>query len=127
MEKVLNITARLEDKKRKEQVETYRHRFEAVQRVLQCAACRFKCAMCNRHMEPDDASNPPSPSTEEFTLCESCRSEFEAFKKMTEQESVKADLFWHNRQWLELWKCWIDYQRSINSFRNSFNLTKLTD
>ena len=127
MEKVLSITARLESKKRKEQVETYRERFEAIQRVLQCSACQFKCAMCNRHIEPDEESDASSPPEEEFNLCESCLSEFEAFKKMSGERSDKPDVFWHNREWLELWKCWMAYQRSINNFRNSFNFSKLTD
>ncbi|MBW1780302.1 MAG: hypothetical protein JRL30_06145 [Deltaproteobacteria bacterium] len=127
MEKVLNITARLKDKRRKEQVETYRDRFEAIQRVLQCTACHFKCAMCNRHIERTDPSNSPPPPLTEFSLCESCRSEFEAFKKMSQEGSDRQDVFWHNSEWIELWTCWLDYQRSIKKFRNSFDFDRLTD
>ena len=54
MEKVLNITARLEKKRQKEQVEAYRDKFEAMQRVLQCSACHFRCAMCGRHRKGAD-------------------------------------------------------------------------
>ena len=127
MEKVLNITARLQDKKRKEEVEAYRDRFEAVQRVLQCSACHYKCAMCNRHLERPDASNSmPSPPTE-FILCESCRTEFETFKKMSREGLDQPDVFWHNDEWIELWTCWINYQRSINKFRNSFDFNKIKD
>ena len=127
MEKVLNITARLEDKRRKEQVEAYRDKFEAVQRVLQCSACHFKCAMCNRHIEKSDPSNSPASPLPEFNLCESCRSEFEAFQKLSQEDQAEPDVFWHNSEWIELWRCWLDYQRSIEKFRNSFDLKKLTD
>lgn len=127
MEKVLNITARLENRKRKEQVEAYRDRFEAVQRVLQCSACQYKCAMCNRHIDRSDPSNPPPSSPTEVSLCESCRSEFEAFKKISQEGPAEPDVFWHNRAWIELWACWVNYQQSINKFRNSFDFNKIAD
>ena len=127
MEKVLSITARLKDKKRKEQVEEYRDRFETIQRVLQCSACQYKCAMCNRHIDRSDSSNSPLSSPTEFSLCESCRSEFEAFMQTSQERQVEPDVFWHNNEWVELWTCWINYQRSINNFRNSFDFNKMTE
>lgn len=127
MEKVLNITARLEDKRRKQQVEAYRDKFEAVQRVLQCSACHFKCAMCGRHKKGDESSIPPSTASIESTLCESCRSEFEAFQKISKEGQGGPDIFWHNDEWIELWASWLDYQRSIRKFRNSFDFKQLTD
>jgi len=127
MEKVLSITSRLKDRKRKEQVEEYRDRFEAIQRILQCSACQYKCAMCNRHIDrPDPSDTPPSLPTE-FSLCESCRSEFEAFIEASQEGTVEPDVFWHNAEWIELWTCWINYQRSINNFRNSFEFNKLNE
>lgn len=127
MEKVLSITARLEDKRRKQQVETYRDKFEAVQRVLQCSACHFKCAMCGRHKTEAESSSPPPTASIESTLCESCRSEFEAFQKTSKEGRSGPDIFWHNDEWIELWARWLDYQRSISKFRNSFDFKQLTD
>jgi len=127
MEKVLSITARLEDKRRKKQVEAYRDKFEAVQRVLQCSACHFKCAMCGRHKKGAESSSPPSTSSIESTLCEGCRSEFEAFQKILKEGRSGPDIFWHNDEWIDLWTRWLDYQRSISKFRNSFDFKQLTD
>ncbi len=127
MEKVLSITARLEDKRRKQQVEAYRDKFEAVQRVLQCSACHFKCAMCGRHKTEAESSSPPPTASIESTLCESCRSEFEAFQKISKEGRSGPDIFWHNDEWIELWARWLDYQRSISKFRNSFDFKQLTD
>ena len=127
MEKVLSITARLEDKRRKQQVEAYRDKFEAVQRVLQCSACHFKCAMCSRHIKGSESSSPPSTASIESTLCESCRSEFEAFQQISKEGRSGSDIFWHNDEWIELWARWLDYQRSISKFKNSFDFKQLTD
>jgi len=127
MEKVLNITARLEKKRQKEQVEAYRDKFEAMQRVLQCSACHFKCAMCGRHIKGADSSGPPLSGTVDSNLCESCRSEFDAFQKISKEGRSGSDIFWHNDEWIELWARWLDYRRSISKFRNSFDFKNLTD
>jgi hypothetical protein len=127
MEKVLSITARLEDKRRKQQVEAYRDKFEAVQRVLQCSSCHFKCAMCGCHTKGDESSSLPSTDSIESTLCESCRSEFEAFQEISTEGRTEPDMFWRNNEWIELWARWLDYQHSINKFRNSFDFKQLTD
>jgi hypothetical protein len=127
MEKVLSITSRLQDKKRKEQVREYRDRFEAVQRVLQCSGCQYKCAMCNRHIDQSEPSDSPPASLMEFTLCDSCRFEYEAFMQASQKGEVESDIFWHNTEWIELWTCWINYQRSINKFRSSFNFTNIKE
>jgi len=126
MEKVLNITARLEDKKRKEQIEAYRERFDAIQRVLQCSACQFKCAMCNRHIEQESASQFIGRSVKEFTLCNSCQTEFEAYQRICREGRRESDVFWHNREWLHFWSSWLDYQRSVNEFRNSFDFNRIS-
>jgi len=40
---------------------------------------------------------------------------------------LQPDVFWHNNEWIELWTCWLNYQRSINNFRNSFDFNKMTE
>ncbi|HDZ89438.1 MAG: hypothetical protein JRJ09_00850 [Deltaproteobacteria bacterium] len=128
MEKVLNITGRIEDRRRKQQVETHRDRFEAMQRLVQCSACHLKCAMCGRHKKgPEEPSIPGSRIPVEETLCEGCRSEFEAFKKLSKGGKKDEDPFWHNEEWRQLWTSWLEYQRSIMKFRNSFDFRGLTD
>jgi hypothetical protein len=127
MEKVFNITARLEDRKRKEQVQEYRDRFEAIQRVLQCSGCQYKCAMCNRHIDPSDPSSPPLSTPAEFILCESCQSEFDAFRRASRKDAYEPDVFWHNQEWINLWRCWLELQRAINKFRNSFDFNKIAE
>lgn len=125
MDKILNITERLEHRKRKEQVETYRDKFETVQRIVHCSGCRYKCAMCGRHMEPSEPESACRVDTE-FNLCDSCRSEYEQFKKMKRDNTADSGLFWHNREWMALWAAWCEYQRAIFRFRKSFDLHEVT-
>lgn len=125
MEKVFNLTARLEDKKRKEQIEAFRDRFDAVQRVLQCTGCQYKCAMCNRHIDPQQMPEARPSSMSEFVLCDSCQTEFEAYQDLCQRGRTEPEVFWHTREWIHFWTCWLDYQHSIRNFRDSFDINRI--
>ena len=125
MEKVLSITGRIEDKKRRKQIESNRDKFDAVQRMLQCGSCRFKCAMCGRHAENPTSSDSQEMPYSEFTLCESCNAEFEDYMKIAEKKGTPHDIFWHNREWVEMWSSWVKYRRSLSKFRSSFHFEQL--
>ena len=127
MDKVLSITSRIENKRRQKQIESNRDKFDAVQRLLQCGSCRFKCAMCGTSAEKPKSSNSLKKSHPEFSLCESCGAEFEDYTKISGKEGQPHDVFWHNREWLEMWSCWVEYQRSLNRFRQSFSVKQLPD
>ena len=124
MEKVLNITDRLEDKKRKQQLALYRQQVETIQRIVQCASCHLRCAMCGCHLKGAEASCPVS-SSRGFTLCQSCDAEFQDFLKMTKGRRRK-DIFWHNQEWLDLWSAWLDYQNALRAFRRSPEFHEIT-
>ena len=124
MNKVLNITGRLEDKKRKQQVEHYRHKIETIQRIVQCSSCHFKCAMCGHHLNTTDSSCPPALTAQDLNLCENCRAEFEDFLEMSREQKA-SDIFWHNEEWLKLWSAWTDFHRAIRKFRNSAEFKKM--
>ncbi len=125
MDKVLSITGRIEDKKRQEQIENNRSKFDAVQRLLQCGSCRLKCAMCGRHADESESSMLKKHPPPEFVLCESCGAEFEDYRRISEQKGKPGDIFWHNREWLEMWSCWVAYQRSLDKFRKTFSRKQL--
>jgi hypothetical protein len=125
MKKILNITDRLEDRKRSEQIETYRNKFESVQRLLQCSGCHFKCSMCGHHVERAQEKDRPPATELNFNLCSNCLSEFEDFLKASNKEIQKKDIFWHTEEWLELWSTWVTFQRALNNFKASINLKQL--
>ena len=126
MKKILSITDRLEDRKRNEQIETYRNKFESVQRVLQCSGCHFKCSMCGHHVERSEAAERLPANDSNFNLCSNCFSEFEDFLEISKKEHrEKEDIFWHTEEWVELWSSWMTFQRALNHFKASINLKQL--
>ena len=126
MSKVLNITGRLEDKKRQIQAENHRAKMETLQRIVQCSSCHFKCAMCGYHLNAEDESPATLPSTPGIYLCESCRAEFKEFLEIKSGKK-KADIFWHNREWMQLWSAWLHFQQAIKDFKDSIEFEQLIE
>ena len=123
MKKILNITDRLEDRKRTEQIETYRSKFESVQRLLQCSGCHFKCSMCGHHVERSETT--ARPVANDFNLCGNCLAEFEDFLSISDNDNEKEEIFWHTEEWVGLWSSWMTFQRALNAFKTSINLKQL--
>jgi hypothetical protein len=127
MSKVLSISDRLDEKRRREQLERHHSKVETVKRVVQCSACHLKCGMCGIHFDADDSSCcPPFSSSQVFNLCETCRSEFDDYLKMVDGQKG-ADIFWHSEKWLKLWSAWVEYQEAMAAFRNSREFRQLID
>ena len=125
MDKILNLTGRLEDRKRKQQLAVHRQRSETIQRIAQCASCHFKCAMCGNHLKGNEAIYPSGISSREFVLCQGCDLEFQDFLEMTKGKEG-SDIFWHNKEWRNLWSAWLDYQRAVRAFKKSPEFCRMT-
>ena len=127
MNKVLNFTDRLEDKKREKQLKTHHYKVKAIQRIVQCSSCPFRCAMCGFHVDAKDPTGPDdSNPTQNFVLCEDCRAEFEDFLQI-KSGKMQSNIFWQNKEWMKLWSAWLDYHQAIGDFRNSREFNQLLD
>jgi len=115
MNKIIDMQEKIEDKKQKEQLEKYRGRVETIQKIVQCSACQFRCAMCGLQMSGADPSDKIRAG---LALCEGCKSEFEDYVALSKGKK-SPDVFWHNREWLEIWSAWLSYRKAINAFTAS--------
>ena len=118
MEKVVDIREHLDRQRQGRQVKQYRDKVQALQRVLQCTACQFRCAACGRHLSETPDTPAPNPGPLGYVFCESCRGEFEDFLEISSGEQP-AEVFWHNEAWLEMWSAWLEYQQAIHRFMHS--------
>ncbi len=125
MKKVVHINDRLEDKKRKHDLEVYQNKVEILQRLVYCSSCKFKCAMCGDDLKGDAPSRPRDLTHSGLLLCKICRTEFEEFLQIT-KENKTSDIFWHNEEWKNLWATWLDYQHAIAEYRNSNEFKQLS-
>ena len=118
MDKVVNIRQRIEDKKQRARREQHHEKMETIQKVVQCAACHFRCAMCGIHLTAADTPEPPPLSPDGLMFCENCGQEFEDFLTIAKGEK-RPDIFWHNKEWLTMWSAWLDYRESVSDFVDS--------
>jgi hypothetical protein len=98
----------------------------AVQKVIQCTRCSFKCEKCGsqislaNHTKKNDSSSIKVP----YKFCEICMEEFNDYlKKIKGKED--PDCYWYNDAWADVWRTWIDYQNAIGRYLKSKEFTQL--
>lgn len=127
MEKVLSITGRIEDRKRRHEVNRFRNVLRTVQRTVRCSSCRLKCAMCGAHVEMPGSSSREAPEhARDVHLCQGCRAEFRDYLQFVHDRRASG-LFWHNREWIRMWSAWMEFQRAIGDFKNTTEFKRLLE
>lgn len=92
---------------------------EMVKRFFQCARCVAKCAMCGAHPESEELRPVGS-----FSLCEFCYEDYQDYKSHLGGAPAKG-CWWQNQTWLNMWRSWLDFQRSIESYTRSREFIRL--
>jgi NAD-dependent SIR2 family protein deacetylase len=126
MKKIVDMKERIEGKRQKEQLDRYHSRAETIRTMVQCSSCHFRCAMCGRQAEREDASKPSRSKPLGLTLCKDCSAEFEEYLAVSRGEKEPA-LPWHNPQWLNIWSAWLNYRKAITDFISSPEFKMLVD
>ncbi len=117
MDKIVSIEERIESKKQKEQLKQHQGKISAIGKVVQCSSCHFRCAMCGIYLN-ETKSTSDSASLLGHPFCDGCRGEFEDFLSVS-RDKKPSDIFWHNKEWKNMWSAWLNYQESITGFMNS--------
>ena len=126
MSNIINIDDKLEEKKRKEQVEYYQEKIDSILRTVQCSSCHLKCAMCGYHIDDLECGCSQSEYFHDFILCEECRDEFEDYLDSSRVQGSR-EFMWHNDEWKKLWASWLQFQKAIKEFRNSAEFRQLME
>jgi hypothetical protein len=71
--------------------------------------------MCGLRPETTEASEGSPAKTSGLTLCEDCKAEYEEFLAISKGEK-QPDVFWHNKEWLDIWSAWLNYRKAITAF-----------
>jgi hypothetical protein len=96
-------------------------KLEVLKKVLQCARCQLKCSRCGTQIEqPEDRQHSPLP----YPLCSGCVDEYKVYLELTEGASGGKS-YWHNQEWIEIWRTWLQHQKALDHYRNSKEFIKL--
>jgi hypothetical protein len=96
-------------------------KIEVLRKILQCARCQLKCSRCGTQIEEADERHHSFLS---HPLCSGCGEEHEAYLKLSRGE-LAAGHYWHNEEWMEVWRTWLEHQKSLEHYRNSKEFIKL--
>ncbi len=96
-------------------------KIDVLKRVLQCARCQFKCSRCGTQI---DESGEKQLSNVSYPLCSGCGEEYEVYLKLSRGE-LTAGHYWHNEEWLDVWRTWLKHQQALDHYRNSKEFIKL--
>jgi len=120
MADIIQLDAKLQQTKEKEAEIIRKRKILAVQKVFQCTHCAFKCEKCGTHFHSDEKkkSNEIHDLKVPYRFCESCSEEYIDYIKRL-QGKGDPKYYWHNEDWLELWRKWIDYQGVIDRYLKS--------
>ncbi|HIC90945.1 MAG TPA: hypothetical protein EYP21_02565 [Syntrophaceae bacterium] len=53
-----------------------------------------------------------------FRLCEDCEEEYKEYQARLDGKKA-GPFYWRNKEWMAIWKSWIDYQESLRQYRES--------
>ena len=126
MADIISIDNKLQLSKDKKAELVRKRKISAVQKVLQCTHCTFKCEKCGTQMSV-------SPGGDEvikkdlrvpYRFCESCSEEYLDYVDRL-KGGGDPDQYWHNDDWLGIWSAWIDYQSSVDRYLKSKEFLQL--
>ena len=96
-------------------------KLDVLRKVLQCARCQLKCARCGTQIEEaENGKHSPLP----YPLCSDCGDEYKLYLELATGASG-AERYWHNQQWMEIWRTWLQHQKALDHYRSSKEFIKL--
>ena len=119
MADVISLDEKLKLAQEERETLVRRRKIQAVQKVFQCTHCAFKCEKCGTQIEHDahDAAHADPPRVP-YRFCRGCLEEYLDYIERLKGKG-DPDCYWHNEAWMHLWKAWIDYQGSLDSYVKS--------
>jgi hypothetical protein len=96
-------------------------KIEVLRKILQCARCQLKCSRCGMQIKECDERHH---SVLSHPLCSGCGEEYGAYLKLSRGE-LAAGHYWYNEEWMEVWRTWLEHQKSLENYRNSREFIKL--
>ena len=115
MSKIIDIEDRLKLEQKKRVKVDKAKKMEVVRKVAQCTRCLARCAKCGIQFETHEMYKRYKGP---YRLCNFCQEEYENFLRITEQ-GQESPYYWHNQEWVALWRVWIDYQKAMKAYGES--------
>lgn len=100
----------------------------AVRQMLQCTRCAVKCERCGANISQSQQHKTLNMTSGHlpYRFCENCCDEYLDYIERLKGKG-DTDCYWHNADWLEGWRLWIDYQATIDRYVKSKEFKQLIE
>ena len=128
MADIISIQTKLKHAQQKQADTNRKRKILAVQKIFQCTQCAMKCEKCGTQISHDAHLSQGRSGKRHipYRFCESCTEEYiDYIERM--QGGGDPDCYWHNEDWLAVWKTWIDYQSAKDRYVKSKGFARLLE
>ena len=126
MADIISLDDKLKQTREEKEALVRRRKILAVQKVFQCTQCAFKCEKCGTQISQAEKEKEIDDGgiRVPYRFCDSCSEEYLDYIERL-QGRGDLDRYWHNDDWLEVWRKWIDYQSVMGRYLRSKEFMQL--
>lgn len=122
MSNVIEIENRLRSARRQKEEAERLKKISVVRKFMECTQCMLKCSKCGAQMDLPEAVNRDTSTP--YRFCLNCQEEYEEYMKH-QLGQANDTLYWYNREWQDIWRNWIEYQKALQNYKDSPEFKKL--
>ncbi len=125
MAEILEFGKKAQDLKSMRDTDLRQKKLEVLRKIFQCTRCVVKCAKCGSQIEAGkkESSRYATP----YPFCSNCQEEYEEFQQRAKGEEQGPKYYWHNDQWLEVWRSWLEHQKCLDRYKHSKEFLQLLE
>ena len=125
MADIIPLNNKLQLAKEKQTALIRRRKILAVQKIFHCTHCASKCAKCGTQITMDHHQRERERNLRvPYRFCETCSQEYVQYIERL-KGGGDPDCYWHNEDWLYVWRSWIEYQSAVDRYLKSKEFMQL--
>jgi hypothetical protein len=124
MNNIITLDSRRQAADEKAAAKKRKRKIQAVQKVLQCTRCAIKCEKCGAGIETVDEQANNRKRHIPYRFCESCSEEYADYINRLKGDE-DSEHYWHNSEWMDIWKKWIEWQHAIDRYLKTKEFNQL--
>lgn len=124
MGNIITLDSRRHTADEKTAAQKRKRKIQAVQKVLQCTRCALKCEKCGAGIEMVGEEAKSKTQHKPYRFCESCSEDYSDYIKRL-KGGEDSEHYWHNTEWMDIWKKWIEWQHAIDRYLKTKEFNRL--
>ncbi|AOY57391.1 hypothetical protein B2D07_02950 [Desulfococcus multivorans] len=125
MADIISLENKFQEAREKKVAADRKRKLQAVRAVLQEAKGILTCEKCHQELD-DEAAHRERDLRVPYVFCDSCAEEYVDYIERLQGRGDQT-CYWRNRQWFDVWRRWIDYRGTIDTYLQSKEFRQLLE